>query len=184
MIYGRPRRRNPELLSVYNPPSRGARMSVRRVKASNYPLTIMYRGKRYTFRELRDQFGAKKAAVIWRKQSVFGHGRNVLRLVGTLSRRHKEKVTSRRRKKSAKKAKKRTARKKKRTSTRKKIRKTPKRKSTKKKRKAPRKKAKGRKQRKAAKSLRGKFRSKKRKAANPRRRTRRKSRRGKSRRKR
>jgi hypothetical protein len=150
MIYGRPRRANPELLSVYNPPlSAGARMHVRRARSRNYPLNVLYKGRRYSFRELVDKFGVKKAAAIWRKFGVFGHGKSLLKLVGKLPRMHREHVKSRKRK-AGKKAKKVSPKKAKRKS------KKAKRKSKKAKRKAPKsKRGKSRKGTKARKARKG-----------------------------
>jgi hypothetical protein len=79
VLYGRKRHSNPELLSVYNPPlSGGARMYVRR---TNHPITVLYKGKLYTWQELVKKFGLKKAIKIWKQSKIKHHGRGKVKIV-------------------------------------------------------------------------------------------------------
>jgi hypothetical protein len=72
---------NPELLLVgANNPPRG-RLSVRRRRARNLPLTVWYKGRRWTFIQLRQKYGGKKALRIWNAHHTRFHGRKRLRLM-------------------------------------------------------------------------------------------------------
>lgn len=109
VLYGRKRRGNPELLSVYNPPlSGGAKMYVRRT-SSNHPITVLYKGKLYTWQELVKAFGIKKAIKIWKKAKIKHHGRGkikVLRHHTKHRRKHHKKAKRKHHKKRRKHAKK------------------------------------------------------------------------------